>query len=116
MMTHLLVDWILVVQLVDQQCQTFRPVFGLQDAEKCNDVLSSGITNHVTRIPKCLQNSFFGICDDLLGSAEDKAGIILEKVSGDGPDAIFLLREGGKYICEISDIIRGARETVEFLL
>jgi hypothetical protein len=51
-----------------------------------------------------------------LGSAEDQAGIILEKVAGDGPDTIFLLSEGGKDICEIGDIIRGAREAVEFLL
>jgi hypothetical protein len=63
-----------------------------------------------------MQNSSFGKCDDLLGSAEDKAGIILEKVTSDGPDTIFLLSEGGENICEISDIIRGAREAVEFLL
>jgi hypothetical protein len=63
-----------------------------------------------------MQNSSFGKCGDLLGSAEDKAGIILEKVTGDGPDAIFLLSEGGEDICEIGDIIRGARKAVEFLL
>jgi hypothetical protein len=63
-----------------------------------------------------MQNSSFGKCGHLLGSAEDKAGIILEKVTGDGPDTIFLLSEGGKDICEIGDIIRGARKAVEFLL
>jgi hypothetical protein len=63
-----------------------------------------------------MQNSSFDKCDDLLGSAEDKAGIILEKVARDGPDTIFLLGEGREYICEIGDIVRGAREAVEFLL
>ena len=62
-----------------------------------------------------MQNSSFGKRDDLLGSAEDKAGIILEKVAGDGPDAIFLLSEGGEDVCEIGDIVRRAREAVEFL-
>ncbi len=63
-----------------------------------------------------MQYSSFGECGDLLGSAQDKASIILEKVAGDGPDTIFLLSEGGEDICEIGDIIRGAREAIEFLL
>ena len=63
-----------------------------------------------------MQYSRFDKCDDLLGSAEDKTGIILEKVTRDGPDAIFLLSEGGEDVCEIGDIIRGTREAVEFLL
>ena len=62
-----------------------------------------------------MQNSSFGKCDHLLGSAEDEAGIILEKVTGDGPDTIFLLSEGGKDVCKIGDIIRGTRKAVEFL-
>jgi hypothetical protein len=63
-----------------------------------------------------MQNSSFGKCGDLLRSAEDEAGIILEQVTGDGPDTIFLLSEGGEDICEIGDIIRGAGKAVEFLL
>lgn len=114
-MTHLLVDWILVVQLVDKQRQTFRPIFGLQDAKKRNDVLSSSIANHVTRIPKCVQDSSFDKCDDFLGSAEDEAGIILEKVAGDGPDTGFLLSEGGENIGKIGYIVRRTGEAVEFL-
>jgi hypothetical protein len=62
-----------------------------------------------------MQGGSFDKCDDFVGSAEDKAGIILEKVAGDGPDAIFLLSEGGKDVCEIGDIVRRAREAVEFL-
>jgi hypothetical protein len=62
-----------------------------------------------------MQNGSFDECDDLRGSAEDKAGIILEKVTGDGPDTIFLLSEGGEDVREIGDIVRRARKAVEFL-
>jgi hypothetical protein len=62
-----------------------------------------------------MQNGSFDECDDLMGSAEDKAGIILEKVTGDGPDTIFLLSEGGENVREIGDIVRRARKAVEFL-
>jgi len=62
-----------------------------------------------------MQDGSFDKCDDFVGSAEDKAGIILEKVAGDGPDTIFLLSEGGEDVCEIGDIVRRAREAVEFL-
>jgi hypothetical protein len=63
-----------------------------------------------------MQYSSFDKCDDLLGSTENKAGIILEKVTRDGPDTIFLLVECGEDVCEIGDIVRCAREAVEFLL
>jgi hypothetical protein len=62
-----------------------------------------------------VQYSRFDKCDYLLGSAEDKTSIILEKVTSDGSDAIFLLSEGGEDVCEIGDIVRGAREAVQFL-
>jgi hypothetical protein len=62
-----------------------------------------------------MQYSSFDKCNDLLGSAKNKTGIILEKVTSDGPDTIFLLSEGGEDVCEIGDIVRGAREVVEFL-
>jgi hypothetical protein len=115
-MTHLLVDWILVVQLVDKQRQTFRPVFRLEDTKECDDVLSSRVADHIAGILKCVQDSSFDKCSDFLRSAEDKAGIILEKVTGDGPDTVLLLSEGGENVCEIGDVVRGAREAVEFLL
>jgi hypothetical protein len=63
-----------------------------------------------------MQSSSFNKRDDLLGSAKDKTGIILEEVTGDGPDTIFLLSEDGEDIGEIGDIVGRARETVEFLL
>jgi len=63
-----------------------------------------------------VQDSSFDKCNDFLRSAEDKAGIILEKVTGDGPDTVLLLSEGGENVCEIGDVVRGAREAVEFLL
>jgi hypothetical protein len=53
--------------------------------------------------------------DDLLGGTEDEASIILKEVTRDGPDTILLLGEGGEDVCEVGDIVRGARETVEFL-
>jgi hypothetical protein len=62
-----------------------------------------------------MQNGAFDKCDDFRGSAEDKAGIILEKVTGDCPDTIFLLSESGKDVREIGDIVRRAGEAVEFL-
>jgi hypothetical protein len=63
-----------------------------------------------------MQNSSFDKRDDIRGSTEDQTGIILEEVTGDGPDTIFLLSEGGKDVCEIGDIVGGTREAVEFLL
>ena len=62
-----------------------------------------------------MQSRGFDECDDFRRSAEDKAGIILEKVTGDGPDTIFLLSEGGEDVREIGDIVRRAREAIEFL-
>jgi hypothetical protein len=62
-----------------------------------------------------MQDGGFDKCDDFRGCAEDKAGIILEKVAGDGPDTIFLLSEGREDVREIGDIVRRAREAVEFL-
>jgi hypothetical protein len=63
-----------------------------------------------------MQNGSFNKRDDLRGSTEDETGIILEEVTGDGPDTIFLLSEDGEDVCEIGDIVGRARETVEFLL
>jgi hypothetical protein len=63
-----------------------------------------------------MQSRSFNKRDDLLGSTKDKTSIILQEVTGDGPDTIFLLGEDGKYVCEIGDIVGRARETVEFLL
>jgi hypothetical protein len=110
------VDCILVIQLIDQQHETFGPIFRLQDAKERNNVLGSGVTNHIARISKCVQNSSFNKRDDLLGSTKDKTSIILEEVAGDGPDTIFLLGEGGKDVCEIGDIVGRAGKAVEFLL
>jgi hypothetical protein len=62
-----------------------------------------------------MQDGGFDECDDFMGSAEDKACIILEEVTGDGPDTFFLLSEGGEDVGEIGDIVRRARKAVEFL-
>jgi len=85
--------------LVDKQHETFGPIFRLQDAEKCNDVLRGRIANHITGIPECVQDGGLDKGNDLLGSTEDEASIILEEVTCDGPDTILLLREGGKDVC-----------------
>jgi hypothetical protein len=62
-----------------------------------------------------MQDGGLDKCDDFRGGAEDEAGIILEKVTGDGPDTIFLLGEGREDVREIGDIVRRARKAVEFL-
>jgi hypothetical protein len=106
----------LVIQLIDKQHETFGPIFRLQDAKERNNVLRSGVTNHVARISKCVQNSSFNKRDDLLGSTKDNTSIILGEVAGDGPDTIFSLGEGREDVCEIGDIVRRSGKVVEFLL
>ena len=99
-----------------QLLQALRPVLRLQDAQERDDVLCRRVSNHHRWIIEGCEHRGLDERGHIGCGAKDEAGIVLEEVAGYGADPVVLLGHRGEDVGEVGDVVRRAREVVQFLV
>ena len=112
---YLLLVLIRCVQHMHQLLQALRPVLRLQDAQERDDVLCRRVSNHHRWVIEGCEHRGLDERGHIGCGAKDEAGIVLEEVSCNRPDAVVLLRHRRENIRKVGDVVRCPCEVVQFL-